>query len=72
MNNFKNFFYQLNIMKKLHWSVLLIIILCIAFIGGMGCISMYTGKEMPQALITTLSSIIFALIGYGVGKSEEQ
>lgn len=60
-----------NIMKQLHWSVLLIIILCIFFIGTMGVCNMLWGKEIPQALLTTLSSIIFALIGYGVGKSEE-
>ena len=60
----------LRIMNKLHWSVLMVIISCIGILGYLGYIQMVTGKEIPPSLITTFASVIFALVGYGVGKSE--
>ena len=57
-------------MKKLHWSIFAIIFICIIMIGGLAILNMVYNKEIPAGITTTLSSIIFALIGYGVGKNE--
>ena len=58
-------------MKKIHWSVLLIIIFCLAILGILGYIGMTTSQEIPSNIIAVLASVISGLIGYSAGKGEE-
>lgn len=57
-------------MKKIHWSLLLILLLCIVIIGIIVVGTMFFNKPVPDSLLTAISSIIFALIGYSAGKDQ--
>lgn len=61
----------LKLMKKLHWSALIIIVMCLLILGGLSYLSMINNVAVPSNLVAVLSSIISLLIGYSAGRSEQ-
>jgi len=57
-------------MKKIHGSVLVIILFSLAIIAILGFISMKSNPhiDVPSNIIAVLSSLISLLIGYAAGK----
>ena len=59
-----------NYMKKLHKSVVIIILVSLGILAYLGYVGMTTDKEIPSNIIAVLSSVISGLIGYSAGRSD--
>lgn len=59
-------------MKRLHWTVFFIIIICVSILGILGYVGMVKDLEVPSFLVAALTSIASGLIGYSAGRSDEK
>jgi hypothetical protein len=58
------------VIRKLHGSVVFIIVVCLVILAGLGYLAMTTDQEIPQAVTVVITSVISGLLGYEVGRRE--
>lgn len=59
-------------MRKLHWSVVFIVVISLLILAGLGYVGMTSNVEVPSNIVAVLSSLISLLIGYSAGRGEEE